>query len=40
MDGRKHLILLKGKDKTKEIQFIKPNEQGRGYDVTFERGGS
>ncbi len=40
MDERKHLILLKGKIKTKEIQFIKPNEQGRGYDVTFELGGS
>lgn len=35
MDERKHLIILKGKIKTKEIQFIKRNEQSRGYDVTF-----
>ena len=40
MDERKHLILLKGKIKAMEIQSIKPNEQGKGYDMTFERGGS
>lgn len=40
MDERKHLIVLKGKIKTKEIQYIKPNEQGRGYDVTFGDGKS
>lgn len=32
MDERKHLILLKGKNKTKDIRFIKLIEQGRGYD--------
>ena len=38
MDERKHLILLKGQNKTKEIRFIKRNEQGRGYDISFDNG--
>ena len=38
MDERKHLILLKGQNKTKNIRFIKPNEQGRGYDISFGDG--
>ena len=38
MDERKHLILLKGQNKTKEIRFIKRNEQGRGYDISFGNG--
>ena len=38
MDERKHLILLKGQNKTKEIRFIKLNEQGRGYDISFGDG--
>lgn len=38
MDERKHLILLKGQNKTKDIRFIKPNEQGRGYDISFDNG--
>ena len=38
MDERKHLILLKGQNKTKNIRFIKPNEQGKGYDISFGDG--
>ena len=33
-----HLILWKGQNKTKEIRFIKRNEQGRGYDIPFDNG--
>lgn len=35
MDERKHLISLKGVNKTREIVLIGPNEQGNGYNVTF-----
>ena len=38
MDERKHLILLKGQNKTKDIRFIKLNEQGRGYNISFDNG--
>ena len=38
MAERKHLILLKGQKKTIEIRFIKRNEQGRGYDISFDNG--
>lgn len=35
MDERKHLILLKGVNKTREIVSIFPNKQGNGYEITF-----
>lgn len=38
MDERKHLILLKGKNRTKDIRFIKRSELGNGYEVTFFTG--
>lgn len=35
MNPSKHLILLKGEDKTRDIQFCRYNSQTQKYDVTF-----
>ncbi len=38
MDQRKNLILLKGEDRTRDIQFCQYNPQTQKYDVTFVGG--
>lgn len=38
MNQRKYLILLKGEDKTRDIQFCQYNSQTQKYDVTFSDG--
>lgn len=39
MDERKHLILLNGENKTRDIQFCTYNPQAKKFDVTFNGGG-
>lgn len=38
MDERTHLILIRGENKTKEIQYCSYNPQTKSYDVTFTGG--
>ena len=40
MDERKHLILVHGENKTKDIRFCKYNPQTQRYEITFANGSS
>lgn len=40
MDQRKHLLLLRGEDRTKDVQFCRYNPQTERYDIAFSNGGT